>query len=1074
MILQGKLHAESPIYRGNARKTLFTRDGDGTQRLVSLAGEIAGTAQALMDAFIGVSRTGGNIGLLNHLWQRLYNSPMPVDLISKVECTLQEDCYPRDRLFDLRMGIRLDEDRWAAEANANYKIETLFRNSVFNLKLNVNEATLKQGENAARLYYVLEELKAGRFWFGAGKSKGLGRCRLDMELPFSPPATPPRVHPKANHLTIFLHFDMSSPVLVGWNWGKLDPAVPAFAAIEGRLLIEAMRNLPEPIRQRLEMGIGGPILNPQVWKKKFAEYLPKVIAIWLRECSQKEITGWMFPKAAVNKLGKGKHPLSKKILDSLQPLVDQPFPSPEAAEKALDNVLGKKSNMAKRILEVMAPIKQPTQQFDRAAWADVANSLGLDLALAEQLAPQIQNEEGLAELLTSACNSILPGLYQQVDRQIRMLQSDPWVEMEISNREEHIQIKEKLRKGDISEQQWKNPNVAPEGIKLATWKEFLESHKRLDYHHMLNARNLQKSIANDRNQIALLKAYRDRVRQELVQPDNIDFRAGGVANREISRQYGKPYDKIFMRLLCWAPSAQDRRQWEVFIPGSTIKGAFRKRASQVLKTLRGESASTNHTLDRLFGKQGERALAFFSDAYLSDPKTPARAWCSMDGVKMDPRTAQPIEEAKADYLYAFGDKLRFQLRIDLQDFSEDDLEAFALLAHLLQDFQKGDIPLGGEKTCGFGWVKATVTGLTWMATQPNSLGHKLFGEQRFTPNGIWQSLDLFGEAAAKVLQAAPPLVTAEKKVALAPPKASQGFISHRAFGGFSGILSVAAEVLTPISVAESGEPSEQTMLDDGPIIGRDFFSLTPPAAGLRSSDRIYALPSKSLKGMIRHIYAIASDSAKPSVDLTRLNPADSLFGFVGEGQNQALMGRVAFGFGVFDQAEHAWFKIPFPYGAWRFSDGQWKNVKKGKAPILLVGQNWRLFPHAPLAPNVQKLDDFRPDTSQASYLRAIMPGARCRFTLRFWNLERQELQRLIWSVALEPGLAHKMGKGRYLGFGSLRLHLQTDSYLTDWANRYAGKSDDEWRLPIHAEDWIDPGVIAHYDELKKALDARYI
>jgi len=77
MILQGKLIAETPLYRGNARKTLFTRDGDGTQRLVSLAGEISGTAQALMDAFIGQSRDGRNIGLLNRLWLRLYGGPMP-------------------------------------------------------------------------------------------------------------------------------------------------------------------------------------------------------------------------------------------------------------------------------------------------------------------------------------------------------------------------------------------------------------------------------------------------------------------------------------------------------------------------------------------------------------------------------------------------------------------------------------------------------------------------------------------------------------------------------------------------------------------------------------------------------------------------------------------------------------------------------------------------------------------------------------------------------------------------------------------------------------------------------------
>ena len=65
MYLQGELIAESPVYRGNARKTLFTRDGDGKQRLVSLAGEISGTAQSLMDAFIGSSKNRRNTGLFD-------------------------------------------------------------------------------------------------------------------------------------------------------------------------------------------------------------------------------------------------------------------------------------------------------------------------------------------------------------------------------------------------------------------------------------------------------------------------------------------------------------------------------------------------------------------------------------------------------------------------------------------------------------------------------------------------------------------------------------------------------------------------------------------------------------------------------------------------------------------------------------------------------------------------------------------------------------------------------------------------------------------------------------------------
>jgi hypothetical protein len=84
MLLRGQLIAESPIYRGNAKKTLFTRDGDGTHRLVSLPGEIAGTAQSLMDAFIGQSGNGKNRGLLNEAWERLYAVPMPPGLIQQV------------------------------------------------------------------------------------------------------------------------------------------------------------------------------------------------------------------------------------------------------------------------------------------------------------------------------------------------------------------------------------------------------------------------------------------------------------------------------------------------------------------------------------------------------------------------------------------------------------------------------------------------------------------------------------------------------------------------------------------------------------------------------------------------------------------------------------------------------------------------------------------------------------------------------------------------------------------------------------------------------------------------------
>lgn len=1085
MIIRGKLIAESPIYRGNARKTLFTRDGDGTERLVSLAGEVAGTAQSLMDAFIGRSSDGKNTGLLHQLWLRLYDSLMPDGLIREVVCRLREECYPKDHFFDLRMGLRLDEDRWASEANANYKMETIFRNSVFDLVIKVDDSALKKSDHEERLFFLLRELEEGRFWFGAGKSKGLGRCRLEMEAPLATPKTIPEASPEANHLTLSLSLDASNPVLVGWNWGKIDPYTPFFAAVEGRLLVGAMRSLPEAIRKRLEMGIGGPILSPEDWKKKFDTYLPKTLAIWLKERSSSERENWIFPSAPVAKLGKGKFPMSAKLLDKIQPLVDKPFSSREAAKSALDEALGGSAAKGKKVLELLQCKKEAGQEFDQEAWREIVEGLGLDKSLAEDLAKSIQSEAKVTEILAKACRTILPRLHEQVDQQIRLLQSDVWIDEEITSREEHVRIKSMLHEGKILDQQWGNPDLVPDGIRASTWRQFVEDHRRVRFQHMLNFKNLQKSITNDKNYIAFLKAYRNRTRQELSQPYNTDFRAGGIGGREVSRTYGKPYDTVFMRMLSWAPSVQGQGLWEIYIPGSTIKGAFRKRASQVLKTLLSDPGKVEELLNCLFGAQRRKGLVSFSDAYLKNPQVPERSWCSMDGVRMDPKTGKPIEEAKSDYLFAYGERLVFQLRLDLQDLDLNDLKVLSLLAQLLQDFQRGDIPLGGEKTCGFGWVKATTSRIDWMTGKPpkaDQLSQQIFGEvgsEAFKQDGIWWKLTLEGEQAARGLRlpSLPSLSVEGRKAPQTPPRAREGFISHRSFGGYCGTLALEAEILTPIIVQESGEPSFRVQPDDrslGTINGWDFFSMAPPSSELRESKRAYALPSKSLKGMIRHLYAMASDSGRPSLNLSNLNPVDSLFGFVGTGSNQAITGRVSISFGFFEEPTLSWFKVPYPYGSWQYAAGQWQQVSPKPVPLLTIGQKWRVFPHAPLAPCVERLENFTPDTPQASYVRAILPGAVCKFSVRFWNLEQEELQRLIWCLVLEKGLAHKMGKHRYLGLGSLRLRLLPDSHLIEWSKRYGQESEESGRLPLRLDQWVNPAVIKYYQDLRKALNAQQL
>lgn len=1075
MQLSGKLITESPIYRGNARKTLFTRDGDGTHRLVSLAGEISGTAQTLMDAFTGRSKNGKNIGLLDALWQRLYGEVMPDGLIERVDCKLQKDAYPRNQFFDMRMGIKLDEDRWAAEANANYKMETVLRRSTFDFNLSLRDNVLKKGENQDRMLYILEEMRAGRFWFGAGKSKGLGRLRLEIKLPFSAPKTPPAIQDGVNHLQIDLAFGADNPLLVGWSWGKVDPQTAAFPDIEARLLIEGMKGIPEPIRNRLEMALGGAILNPEDWKEKLAEYLPRITAIWLKERSAAEESAYILPSTAVSKLGKGKHALNKKLLNKIKPFADQPFASLEAADEAFREALGKKANMAKRVTDLVEHTQSTRESLDEAAWESVADGLGLERSLGKNLADKIDDELAMVKVLTPAIQAILPSLYDQVDQQIRLIQSDAWVDEEIKSREEHLLIKEMLKEGKITEYQWNDPGMVPEGIRSATWREFLDAHSRVQLRHMLNPTNLNKSITNDRNHIEFLKTYRDRVRQELSQPVHIDFRAGGVGNREISRKYGKPYDTVFMRMLSWAPSSREAGAWEIYVPGSTIKGAFRKRATQVLRTLWGETRKTASVLDRLFGAQGQRGMIFFSDAYLADPNDPSQAFCSMDGIRMDPTTGKPIDASKRDYLYAYGDSFRFQLRIDLADIRDADMELIGILFHLIDDFRRGEVPIGGDKTAGFGWAEVDVDRISYRCADGDRVAGKLFGDAESSPDGIWRRIELTGDAAARAVRPNRPIDAEGGQTGKTPPSAKGGFISHRAFGGHCGSLWVEAALLTPLNIQESGQPSFSTDLPEGPVNGWDVFSMSPPEAERRGDERVYALPGRSIKGMIRNIYAIASDSKKDGVDIARLNPADRLFGWVGNGPNQALMGRVSVGFARFDALETApsWFKVPYPYGNWQFVGGAWKKQSGAQAKVDRVADHWRLFPHAPLAPAVETMESFSPDTVAASYFRAIMPGERVRFRIRFWNLEDEELARLLWSVALEPGLAHKIGNHRYLGFGSLRLTILPESHLIDWAKRYAGEESD-WQIPLSPEKVIDPKAVRNIEALRRALDAQHL
>ena len=68
-------------------------------------------------------------------------------------------------------------------------------------------------------------------------------------------------------------------------------------------------------------------------------------------------------------------------------------------------------------------------------------------------------------------------------------------------------------------------------------------------------------------------------------------------------------------------------------------------------------------------------------------------------------------------------------------------------------------------------------------------------------------------------------------------------------------------------------------------------------------------------------------------------------------------------------------------------------------------------------------------------------------------------------------MAHKIGKYKQLGLGSLQLSIAEDSYLINWGGKYSSGNDKE---KINLTDWIDPKVIINHDDLIKLLDASAI
>lgn len=644
---------------------------------------------------------------------------------------------------------------------------------------------------------------------------------------------------------------------------------------------------------------------------------------------------------------------------------------------------------------------------------------------------------------------------------------DAWIDDLRKETEEHKNIMDNVLAGHAKN--WSDVEKMPGGIK------FKNNHLRSGQPMSLDQlkRNFTKAVRNDETLMDFLKGHRGKVHKEIDREPHLDFRE---EKGEIIR--GKPYDQLFYRALT---RDQHKTCWELCIPGNTIKGAFRTKAQQILRTLHNGQGCKEKTSshegkycdDRycpvcsLFGRQGMTAEVFCSDAYLAaDDKLPDDEQYSYDQITVDPKTGQSIENSKLNFLFAYGQKFSFKCSLVLKDLDPRYLEQFSFLIRLLKEFENGTIPFGGKKTSGFGYIRGKIDKMEFLCPPGSSMENQLkkWKVKKTGFEQLWHHYELDGGKIWKNnkftsdIQKAFSKLIGEINTPEKPFKTKAGYISHRQYSKLCGSLICELEALTPIHIRESGEPSFQ----GEEVFGYDFFSISPPKNSKKQpiDNREYAVPPSTLKGETRKIYnLISKNPCSGCKHINKLCDTCRLFGWVGTGNNkeQALMGRINFSLArPVDNIKFEWFGVEFGY--------------KGEKSSSISGV--RIFPHTN---NISKsisrygTSDMPVDVEKNRTLnRFAKTGSKFRFQVDFTNLEKEELKKLIWALELEDGLAHKIGKSKALYFGSCKIRI-TEAYLIDWAKRFSSL-DDLGQVSLDLDAYRpDKSDLANYDDLKKAL-----
>jgi len=94
-------------------------------------------------------------------------------------------------------------------------------------------------------------------------------------------------------------------------------------------------------------------------------------------------------------------------------------------------------------------------------------------------------------------------------------------------------------------------------------------------------------------------------------------------------------------------------------------------------------------------------------------------------------------------------------------------------------------------------------------------------------------------------------------------------------------------------------------------------------------------------------------------------------------------------------------------------------------------------------------NNLKKSSTQYTKINPVKKGTRFSGKIRFGNLSDVELGALLFSLELQSDCYHKIGMGKPLALGSIKI--TSGLYISDRKNRYK-KLCSEWKNPIEASD----------------------